>query len=77
MTHPLSIRLEKALDARLERLAKVTGRTKSFYVRLAIVDQIQDLEDAYLARKVVARIAAGKERVIGLEEVEHELGLED
>ena len=77
MTHPLSIRLEKALDARLERLARVTGRTKSFYVRQAIVDQIQDLEDAFLARKVVARVAAGKERVIGLEEVERELGLED
>ena len=77
MTHPLSIRLEKALDARLERLAKVTGRTKSFYVRQAIVDQIQDLEDAFLARKVVARVAAGKERVIGLEEVVRELGLEN
>ncbi len=77
MTHPLSIRLEKALDVRLERLAKVTGRTKSFYVRQAIVDQIQDLEDAYLARKVVARVTAGKERVIALEEVERELGLED
>lgn len=77
MTHPLSIRLEKALDARLERLAKVTGRTKSFYVRQAIVDQIQDLEDAFLARNVVARVAAGKERVIALEDVERELGLED
>ena len=77
MTHPLSIRLEKALDVRLERLAKVTGRTKSFYVKQAIVDQLQDLEDAYLARNVATRVATGKERVIALEDVERELGLED
>ena len=77
MTHPLSIRLEKALDVRLERLAKVTGRTKSFYVKQAIVDQLQDLEDAYLAHNVATRVATGKERVIALEDVERELGLED
>jgi RHH-type transcriptional regulator, rel operon repressor / antitoxin RelB len=77
VTHPLSIRLEKALDTRLERLAKMTGRTKSFYVKQAIAEQLGDLEDAYLARKVAARVAAGKERLIGLAEVERELGLED
>jgi RHH-type rel operon transcriptional repressor/antitoxin RelB len=77
MTHPLSIRLEKAIDLRLERLAKVTGRSKSFYVKQAIVAQLEDLEDAFLARKVAARVAAGKERVIGLAQVERELGLED
>ena len=36
MTNPLSIRLDKALDSRLERLARLTGRTKSFYLRQAV-----------------------------------------
>ena len=41
MPHPFSIRLSDDLDARLERLARLTGRSKSFYVKHAI----EDLED--------------------------------
>lgn len=32
-----------------------TGRTKSFYVREAILRQIEDIEDYYLARRRLAR----------------------
>jgi len=48
MAHPLSIRLDENLDARLARLARLTGRSKSFYVKQALEDQIEDLEDLYL-----------------------------
>ena len=51
------------------------SRARSF--KQAITDQLQDLEDAYLARKVVARVASGKERVLELAEVERALALED
>ena len=44
-----SIRLSDELDARLERLASKTGRTKSFYIKEAIEEHIADLEDYYLA----------------------------
>jgi RHH-type rel operon transcriptional repressor/antitoxin RelB len=77
MPHPFSIRLDDDLDARLERIARLTGRSKSFYVRQALEDQIQDLEDLYLARKVAKRVADGRERLIPLDELERELGVED
>jgi RHH-type rel operon transcriptional repressor/antitoxin RelB len=77
MPHPFSIRLTDELDARLERLARLTGRSKSFYVKHALEEQIEDLEDLYLARKVAKRVAEGRERLIPLEELERELGVAD
>jgi RHH-type rel operon transcriptional repressor/antitoxin RelB len=77
MAHPLSIRLDEDLELRLDRLARLTGRSKSFYVKQAIADQIEDLEDLYLAQRVSQRIAEGRERLIPLEELERELGVED
>ena len=77
MAHPLSIRLDDDLEARLERLARLTGRSKSFYVKLAIADQIEDLEDLYLAQRVAQRVADGRERLIPLEDLERELGVDD
>jgi len=77
MAHPLSIRLDDDLAARLERLARVTGRSKSFYVKQAIEDHIEDLEDLYIAQKVLDRIADGRERLIPLEDLERELGMVD
>ena len=77
MAHPLSIRLGEELEGRLDRLARLTGRSKSFYVKQAIEDQIEDLEDLYLAQRVSQRIAEGRERLIPLEDLERELGVED
>jgi len=74
MAHPLSIRLDDNLAARLERLARLTGRSKSFYVKQAIEHHIEDLEDLYLAQRVANRVAEGRERLIPLEEIERELG---
>jgi RHH-type rel operon transcriptional repressor/antitoxin RelB len=77
MGHPLSIRLDKDLDTRLERLARLTGRTKSFYLRLAVIEQIDDLEDLFLARKVARRVADGKEGTVALDELERAIGVAD
>jgi|APFre7841882724_1041349.scaffolds.fasta_scaffold11492_3 RHH-type rel operon transcriptional repressor/antitoxin RelB len=74
MAHPLSIRLDDDLAARLERLARLTGRSKSFYVKQAIEQHIEDLEDLYTAQRVLERIADGRERLIPLEQLERELG---
>ncbi len=46
-----SIRLPEELDARLEKLATKTGRSKSFYIKEAIEEHIADLEDFYLAEQ--------------------------
>lgn len=77
MSQPLSIRIDKKLDLRLTRIAKLTGRTKSYYLRQALADQIEDLEDFYVARKVSARLTVGKESTVALEELERELAVED
>jgi len=45
----LAIRLPDEIEHRLEKLAKKTGRTKTFYVREAVIDHIDELEDIYLS----------------------------
>ncbi|MET0670607.1 MAG: TraY domain-containing protein [Xanthobacteraceae bacterium] len=65
----LALRLPPDIEKRLDALAKKTGRTKSFYAREAILRQIEDIEDDYLARR---RLARGGAR-ISLESLEREL----
>lgn len=64
----LALRLPPEIEKRLDVLAKKTGRTKSFYAREAILRQIEDIEDYYLARR---RLARGGARVT-LESVERQ-----
>ena len=45
----LAIRLPAEIEARLTTLAERTGRTKTFYAKEAILQYMNDLEDAYLA----------------------------
>jgi RHH-type rel operon transcriptional repressor/antitoxin RelB len=65
----LAIRLPVDIEERLEKLAKSTGRTKSYYAREAIVEYLEDLEDVYLAEKRLEDIRAGRTRSIPLEDV--------
>jgi RHH-type rel operon transcriptional repressor/antitoxin RelB len=44
----LAIRLPAELETRLEKLAQVTGRSKTFYAREAIEQHLTDLEARYL-----------------------------
>jgi RHH-type transcriptional regulator, rel operon repressor / antitoxin RelB len=48
---PPDLAIPDELDARLERLASKTGRTKSFYIKEAIEEHLADLEDFYLAER--------------------------
>lgn len=73
----LSLRLPPEIETRLDNLAARTGRTKSFYVKEAILDRLDDLEDLYLAEKRYADLLAGKSKTIPLEEVMREYGLEN
>ena len=45
----LSVKLPIELENRLEELARITGRTKTFYVKEALQAHIEDMEDRYLA----------------------------
>ena len=48
-----AIRLPRDIEARLGRLARRTGRSKSHYAREAILEYLEDLEDYYLAEERV------------------------
>jgi RHH-type rel operon transcriptional repressor/antitoxin RelB len=73
----LAIRLPQSIEKRLEKLAKRTGRTKTFYAREAILRHIEDLEDVYEAERVLERVRAGKEETHALNEVAKRLDLGD
>jgi len=73
----LAIRLPEEIEKRLDALAKQTGRTKSFYARQAILEQLDDLEDYYLAEKAWKEVESGKSRLIPLEEIVKRYGLDD
>lgn len=64
----LALRLPPDIEKRLTTLARKTGRTKSYYAREAILRQIEDIEDYYLAKH---RLARGGPR-ISLEAVERQ-----
>ena len=55
----LAIRLPETIEKRLDRLAKRTGRTKTYYAREAILRHLDDLEDIYLAEKALNAITLG------------------
>ena len=55
----LAVRLPQAIEKRLEKLARRTGRTKTYYVREAILEHLAALEDRYLAERALERIQSG------------------
>jgi RHH-type transcriptional regulator, rel operon repressor / antitoxin RelB len=72
----LAIELPDEIDARLERLARKTGRSKADYVREAVLEHLDDLEDLYLAETRLEELRAGRTQTIPLEEVMKRHGLD-
>ena len=66
----LGVRLDPELESRLERLAKETGRSKSYYAKLAIRQYLEDREDYLLGIAALER----NEPRISLDDLERELG---
>lgn len=71
----LAIRLPESIEKRLEKLARRTGRTKTFYVREAILAHLEEIEDLYLAEQRLERIRSGEEQTVPLEDVVRRHGL--
>ncbi|GHT47434.1 CopG family transcriptional regulator [Endomicrobiia bacterium] len=63
----INIRVDDTLVSRLERLTKRTGRTKSFYVKEALKEHLEDLEDAYIAKQRLDDIDSGKTKTVSWE----------
>ncbi len=45
----LAVRIPDSEEKRLDKLAKLTGRPKSFYVRQALAVHLDEIEDTYTA----------------------------
>jgi RHH-type rel operon transcriptional repressor/antitoxin RelB len=45
----LAVRIPDTMEERLEKLASLTGRPKSFYVREALEAHLDEIEDTYTA----------------------------
>lgn len=77
MSKQTAVRIPEETYQRLQALAAQTGRTATYYIREAIEEHLDDLEDIYLAEQTLARLKRGEERTYSIEEVEQELGLAD
>jgi RHH-type transcriptional regulator, rel operon repressor / antitoxin RelB len=73
----LAIRLPPEIETRLDALAKKTGRSKSYYVREALVEHLGDLEDLYLAEKRLKAVRSGKSTTVPLAELMKRHGVAD
>jgi RHH-type rel operon transcriptional repressor/antitoxin RelB len=73
----IAVRVPQEMEDRLARLAKLTGRTKTFYVREALEEHIDELEEIYLAERVLEEVRSGKEEAISLDSLIEKYGLED
>ena len=72
---PMSLRLPADVENRLAALATLTGRSKTFYATEAIVEHLDDLEDAHLSADVRDRVRAGAEARVPLSDLLAEYGL--
>jgi RHH-type transcriptional regulator, rel operon repressor / antitoxin RelB len=64
----LAIRLPDEMHERLNRLAQETARPKAYYIKAALEEYLDDIEEVYLAEATLERIKRGEERVLSAEE---------
>ncbi|HXD62303.1 MAG TPA: DUF6290 family protein [Lacisediminihabitans sp.] len=64
------IRLDDDTEARLTRLAERTGRSKSFYVKEATLEKLEEYEDYYLAKDSLDEFRQSDDEAIDLADVE-------
>ncbi|MEQ1666939.1 MAG: TraY domain-containing protein [Sulfuriferula sp.] len=73
----ISIRLPSDIEARLQSLVELTGRSKTFYVTEAILEHLDNLEDVYLAGRELAAVRSGASTTITLAEAMQQYGMDD
>ena len=72
-----SVRLDPAVEARLESRARITGRSRSLYLRELIEQGLDDMEDAYLGAAALEAHRRSGETAIPLAALMQDLDLED
>jgi len=72
-----SIQLTQDIEQRLDILVAQAGQNKTYWLHEIIAQGLEDVEDYYLASKVLQRINSGQERVHSSAEIRGDLGLDD
>ena len=73
MSKQTAVHLPNETFDRLQELAKRTGRTTTYYIREAIHDHLEDLEDVYFSEIAIEKLRKGKDNVLESEEFWHDL----
>jgi RHH-type rel operon transcriptional repressor/antitoxin RelB len=75
MTKQAAVRLPDETYSRLKSLAERTGRTATFYIREAVEEHLEGLEDLYAAEQASTAHRQSGGRTLSLSELDVELGL--
>lgn len=68
----LTLKLPADLEGRLNQLSEKTKRPKSFYMREALIEYLEEYEDAFLA---MDRLNKKNAKFLSTKELEKSLGL--
>ena len=75
MTQTVVTRFDVDTVNRLTNLAKLTGRTKSYYIKEAVKEKLDDMELVYLAQSRSEDVRAGRSSTISLDELQNKYEL--
>lgn len=75
MSKQTAVRIPDETYERLQALAARTGRTATYYIREAIEEHLEDMEDVYLAEQALESLKRGQDTIISGEDFWN--GLED
>jgi RHH-type transcriptional regulator, rel operon repressor / antitoxin RelB len=67
-----SVNLPKDIERRLEVLSTETGRTKTYYIKEALMAHLEDMEDRYLALQRIEN----PQKSLSMEEAKYALELD-
>ena len=69
----VSVRVNESIGKRLDALSIKTHRTKSFYVKEALLNYLDDAEDIYLAESRLEDLKSGKDKIVKSEDFWNDL----
>lgn len=76
MSQTLAVRLPDEIDRRLTELVELTGRPKSHYLKEALLEHLDDIEDAAIAAERYREVIEGRVQTVSWDEVRSELGFQ-
>lgn len=77
MTKTVVTRFNSETVDRLIKLAKLTGRTKSYYIKEAVEEKLEEMELVYLAQSRAEDVKSGRSATVSWDKVKSENGLQD